>query len=159
MGVVERIEAVPAPPVYLHPGQFVVTKEPVVITTILGSCVAVCLWDAKAGVAGINHFLLPKDPQPRSADPRYGDSAMDALIFAMWKRGAAIDRLVAKVFGGACVLAGAGAGRSIGAQNAELARRVLERHSIAVAIDRTGGQRGRKLLFDAGDGTAWVKEL
>ena len=153
-------EPMPLPPRYLHPGQIVVTSEPAVITTILGSCVAVCLWDARSGVAGINHFLLSKNPLPGTDDARYGDTAMEALIVSVWKHGAEVNRLVAKIFGGACVLPGFVANeKSIGEQNIRVARQVLQRHSIEIATDETGGRRGRKLLFDTGDGGAWVKEL
>ncbi len=150
----------PADPVYLHPGQMIVTSDPTVVTTILGSCVAVCLWDGDARIGGVNHYLLPKNPVPGSDDARYGDTAIDSLVAAVAKRGAALGRIVAKIFGGATVLADAGAGlRSIGAQNAAVARRKLESHGVAIAIDQTGGQRGRKLLFDSANGGAWVKEL
>ncbi len=55
--------------VYLHPGEVYVTGEPTRITTILGSCVSVCLFDARAGVAGLNHFLLPRAAIPADASP------------------------------------------------------------------------------------------
>ena len=159
MSVMSMPQPRPKPQVYLHPGQIVVTSEPGTVTTILGSCVAVCLWDAKTRVAGVNHFLLPKNPAPGTSDARYGDTAMEALIGAMWKQGAALDRVVAKIFGGAGVLPFTGKHGSIGTQNADLARLVLQRRSIEIAIEQTGGSRGRKLIFDTGDGGAWVKEL
>jgi chemotaxis protein CheD len=153
-------EVAPVPQVYLHPGQIFATSGPALVTTILGSCVAVCLWDPITGVTGINHYLLPKNPIRGNDDARYGDTAMDALVAAMWKHGASVDRVVAKVFGGACVLPGFdGSGRSIGAQNIEVARRFLEAHRIEITADQTGGQRGRKLLFDAAAGGAWIKEI
>ena len=161
MGAPELVEQPSAVAHYLHPGQIVVTSTPGVILTILGSCVAVCLWDARTGVAGVNHFLLPKNPLPGTEDARYGDTAMESLLSAMWKRGAAVDGLVAKIFGGACVLAvfSARQQQSIGSQNIELARRVLRERSIEIATDKTGGQRGRKVIFDTRDGSVWVKEL
>lgn len=152
------IDGPPPANVYLFPGQIFATREPAMITTILGSCVAVCLWDPDARVAGVNHFLLPKNPLPGTDDARYGDTAMDSLLVALWKNGAAIDRLVAKIFGGASVLRAAST-RSIGDQNAAVARAFLERHHIAAIADQTGGERGRKLLFDTADGSAWIKEI
>jgi chemotaxis protein CheD len=153
------IDAPSAAQVYLHPGQLFVTAEPATVTTILGSCVSVCLWDATSRVAGINHFLLPKNPMPGNDDARYGDTAMDALFVALWKKGAAFDRLVAKIFGGASVLHGAATSRSIGDQNAVIARAVLQRHGITAVAEQIGGVKGRKLLFDATDGSAWIKEI
>ena len=130
--------------IYLHPGQMFVTADPAVVTTILGSCIAVCLWDPVARVAGMNHYLLPKNPLRGTDDARYGDSAMDALLTAVWNNGAEIDRLVAKVFGGACVLKAAADRPSIGEQNAAVALAFLERHRIEVIGSQIGGERGRK---------------
>lgn len=146
--------------VYLHPGQLFVSSEPVVVTTILGSCVAVCLWDPQAGVAGINHFLLASTPVRGAADARYGNVAMAQLMEAMLARGAATSRIVAKVFGGACVLDKfTGARQSIGELNIATAREYLERCGIALRAEHTGGRRGRKLVFHTDGGSAYVKEL
>ena len=146
--------------VYLHPGQIVAFSDPATITTILGSCVAVCLWDETARVAAINHYLLPKNPMRSGDDARYGDTAMERLVAAMWQRGATVQRVVAKVFGGACVLRNfENNSRSIGAQNVETARRFLERLHIDIVAEQILGDRGRKLVFDTASGSAWVKEL
>lgn len=148
------------PQVYLHPGQIYVSSEPAVISTILGSCVAVCLWDPATRVAAINHFLLPKNPTRGTDDARYGDSAMERLVAAMWQHGAGAERVVAKVFGGACVLRNfENNSRSIGALNVAAARHFLEKRGIEIVAEQTGGERGRKLLFDSRDGSAWVKEI
>jgi chemotaxis protein CheD len=141
--------------VYLHPGQIYVVSHAALVSTILGSCVAVCLWDAVARVGGMNHFLLPA-----GKGSRFGAEAMPILIDAMVARGALVARMIAKVFGGACVLEGfTGARKAIGAQNAEVAMRFLAAHAIPVRADQTGGRRGRKLLFHTGSGQAYVKEI
>jgi chemotaxis protein CheD len=146
--------------VYLHPGQLVVAVEPTLVMTILGSCVATCLWDARAGVAGVNHFLLPQGPRATGGDPRYGDAAMERLLENVLARGASPDRLVAKVFGGACVIEQfSGMRRAIGDQNAAVAREALAKYGVKIAADETGGTRGRKLLFNTVTGAAMVKEL
>ncbi|HYR27768.1 MAG TPA: chemotaxis protein CheD [Thermoanaerobaculia bacterium] len=141
--------------VYLHPGQLYVASHSVMVSTILGSCVAVCLWDPAARVGGMNHFLLPS-----GKGPRYANDAMTALVDEMTRRGAFVARMVAKVFGGACVIAGfTGPRKAIGAQNAEAALQFLNSHSIPVRAEQTGGSRGRKLLFHTGTGQAYVKEI
>jgi len=146
--------------VYLHPGQLYVTAETVLVSTILGSCVAVCLWDPVAAIGGMNHFLLPSGPSGNANDLRYGNRAMERLIAAMVAKGAAPERLVAKVFGGACVIAGfSGARQAIGAKNVAVAREALAHNGIAVRAEQTGGRRGRKLLFHTGHGAAYVKEI
>ena len=165
VAALERIEspfviADDAPNVYLYPGRIFTSVEPMVVSTILGSCVAVCLWDPSAAVGGINHFLLPSNPSRGASDPRYGDTAMTRLIDSMVERGAATRRLVAKIVGGASVLdAFAGARKSIGDQNVAIAREFLSRLDIRITGDQTGGRKGRKLLFHTGNGTAYVKEI
>jgi chemotaxis protein CheD len=156
-------DADPATPVaalYLHPGEIHVTSQPTRLTTILGSCVSVCLFDARARVAGMNHFLLPRAPATGDGSTRYGDIAMDVLVARMLTLGASRDRMIAKLFGGANVLRAFGEGElHIGLANVELARAALERQSIAVGAEDVGGTRGRKLVFDAPDGAAWVKVI
>jgi chemotaxis protein CheD len=140
---------------YLHPGNVFASTEPALISTVLGSCVAVCLWDSVTKVGGMNHFLLP-----RGRGARYGSDAMSQLLDEILQRGASTSRLAAKVFGGASVLAGfTGPRRAIGEQNVELAMQFLEGLAIPVRGEQTGGTRGRKLLFHTGMGQAYVKEL
>ena len=148
------VEEAPAS-VYLHPGQLYVAAHAALVSTILGSCVAVCLWDPVARVAGINHFLLPS-----GKGPRYASDAMGQLLEEMISRGAFVARMVAKVFGGACVIPNfTGPRKAIGAQNAEAALQFLAAHSIPVRAEQTGGGRGRKLLFHTGTGHAYVKDI
>ena len=141
--------------VYLHPGQLYVTPQSALVSTVLGSCVAVCLWDPVAGIGGVNHFLLPS-----GKGPRYGTDAMERLIEEMVGRGAFLARTIAKVFGGACVISSfTGPRQAIGPQNVDVALRALEAHSIPVRGQQTAGRRGRKLLFHTGTGHAFVKEI
>ena len=145
---------------YLHPGEVFASAQPHRITTILGSCVSVCLFDTKQRVAGLNHFLLPHAPRSVEATIRYGDVAVDVLVRRLLALGATRDSLVAKVFGGANVLhAFADDTRHIGAANVELARSTLARHEIPIGAEDVGGIRGRKLVFSIPDGAAWVKVI
>ena len=141
--------------VYLHPGQIYAASHAALVSTVLGSCVAVCLWDPVARVGGMNHFLLPS-----GKGPRYANEAMTQLLEEMTSRGAFVARVVAKVFGGACVIAGfTGSRKAIGTQNAEAAMQFLAAHSIPVRAHQTGGTHGRKLLFHTGTGQAYVKDI
>lgn len=141
--------------VYLHPGQIYTASQGVLVSTVLGSCVAVCLWDPVAHVGGMNHYLLPS-----GQGPRYGNVAMEQLLDQMVGRGAYLARLVAKVFGGACVIPGfTGPRKAIGSQNTDAALRFLSANAIPVRAEQTGGRRGRKLLFHTGTGQAYVKEI
>ena len=147
------------PVVHLHPGQIFIASEPAMVTTILGSCVAVCLWDPLAKIAGVNHFLLPSIPIPSAQDTRYGNTAVQRLIEDILARGAAKQRLTAKIFGGANTILAFMPKKPIGAQNVEVAREILGRHGIEIVAEQTGGRRGRKLHFDTSTGAVRIKEL
>jgi chemotaxis protein CheD len=144
--------------VYLHAGQLHVASAPTAITTVLGSCVSVCLYDPVAKVGGMNHFLLPLHVE-REASLRFGTVAVPALIDAVLRAGASRGGLVAKVFGGASVIGPLAKGRRLGDENAALAMRLLEQARIPVLDHDVGGQRGRKLVFIVDEGTAWVRQL
>jgi chemotaxis protein CheD len=145
--------------VYLHAGQLFASSTPTAISTVLGSCVAVCLHDPIAKVGGMNHYLLPLHVD-REHSPRFGTVAVPALIDAMLKAGAKRGAIVAKVFGGASVInAMAQRGRRLGEENAILALRLLEEAHIPVLDHDVGGSRGRKLVYFADEGTAWVRQL
>ncbi len=143
--------------VYLAPGRLYASAEDVQVTTILGSCVAVCLWDAQAQVGGMNHFLLPSGSAP---SPRFGDTAMPLLITRVLELGGRRSRLLAKVFGGACVLEAFRAeSGSLGTLNVEVARERLREAAIPVVGEDVGGLLGRKLVFRVRTGGAWVRAI
>jgi chemotaxis protein CheD len=148
--------------VYLHPGQLVATREPTQVTTILGSCVAVCLWDPAGRLGGINHYLLPYGSEDGGGSPaRFGNLAIRMLVDAVLRLGARKVSLAAKLFGGACVLDafdGDGA-RHLGARNVDSAVSALEQEGIPVVAADTGGRRSRKLVFRTDDGTVWLKAI
>lgn len=143
---------------YLHQGQVVAFATPTVITTVLGSCVSVCLWDAGEGTGGMNHFLLPEAPAGETASLRYAEPAFEKLLARLLALRARHERLQAKLFGGAA-LAAAPDTTPLGARNVEAARRLLEAHRIPLVAEDTGGSSGRKLLFETQMGTAWVRFL
>ncbi len=144
--------------VFLHAGGIAVASSPTAITTVLGSCVSVCLYDADAGVGGMNHFLLPL-PVERDRSPRFGAVAMPALVDAVVRAGASRDALVAKVFGGASVLGPVRPSRHLGEENVDLALAQLEAARIPIVDRDVGGSRGRKVVFLVDEGTAWVRQL
>jgi chemotaxis protein CheD len=146
--------------IYLHPGQLFVATEPAVVTTILGSCVAVCVWDLVLGIGGINHYLLPAGVKTASTGLRYGNVAIEQLLERLSRAGATPSNLRAKVFGGACVLdAMRGKENHLGDKNVEIARKMLSEAGIPVVASDVGGGRGRKLIFHPHEGSALVKLL
>ncbi len=145
---------------YLHPGQLFASKESHEVTTILGSCVAVCLWDPGVRIGGINHYLLPSFGSDGVASPRFGDISIRALIAKLLAIGCDCRRLQAKLFGGACVLEAFRERKNhLGSQNVLTARELLAVEAIPVVAEDVGGHKGRKLVFLTDDGSAWIKEL
>ena len=134
--------------VHIIQGEFKVVNDPhVVLSTILGSCVAACLRDPVTGVGGMNHFLLPGSANPGAGGgdaTRYGVHLMELLINGLLKQGARRDRLEAKVFGGAKTIA---TFSNVGEQNAAFAMQFLRDEGIKVVGSSTGGEHGRKLEF------------
>ena len=141
---------------YLAPGRLYASADPVCVTTILGSCVAVCLYDPDHHVGGVNHFLLPSGFPP---SPRFGDAAVPLLIESVLARGAQRPTLRAKLFGGACVLEAFRSEDPLGAQNVRVARARLQAEHIPIVAEDTGGDHGRKLLFELQTGDAWVRAI
>ncbi len=150
----------PSPPestAYLYPGQLFASAGPEVIMTILGSCIAVCVWDPVAGAGGLNHYLLPRGAGGGRSALRFGSAAIPELLRRVLDLGGRQDQLQAKVFGGAGVIEGS-AGR-LSAENVEVARRLLTEARIPIVAEDVGGRQGRKLICRVRDGNAWVKRV
>lgn len=122
----------------------IISEEGVVLTTILGSCIATCLYDPMAGVGGMNHFLLPGIGVAQGEGMKYGVNAMELLINGLLQRGASRARLQAKLFGGGQVLDNLS---DIGAQNADFAQRFMDAERIPVIAASVGGNRARRVRF------------
>ncbi len=112
-----------------------------VLTTVLGSCVAVCLYDRAAQIGGMNHFLLPKTS---STTDSCGLHMMELLINGLLGQGAERRRLQAKLFGGANMIDGL---TDIGAENAEFARNFLQYETIPITSESLGGNKARRVRF------------
>lgn len=146
--------AAPQPPsivrakrVHIVQGDHYVTDDPdMVLTTLLGSCVAACIRDPIAGVGGMNHFLLPGGTLGGNdrAVQRHGVHAMELLVNDLLKHGARRDRLEAKLFGGARMIDGL---TDVGRQNAEFAVKFLENEGIRHVGGSLLGEHGRKIQY------------
>jgi chemotaxis protein CheD len=118
--------------------------EDLVLTTLLGSCVAACMRDPVAGVGGMNHFLLPGGGEGQSRAESYGLYLMELLINGLLKQGARRERIEAKLFGGARTVQGLS---DIGAKNAAFARNFLRNEGIQEARGDVGGDKGRRIEY------------
>lgn len=119
--------------------------EGLVLTTLLGSCVAACMRDPVAGVGGMNHFLLPGGTEGTSSrSESYGLYLMELLINGLLKKGARRERLEAKLFGGARTVEGLS---DIGAKNAMFAKNFLRMEGITLLGGDLGGDKGRRIEY------------
>ena len=133
-------------------GDYAVSSDPaVVMSTVLGSCVAVCLFDPRAGVGGMNHFLLAGTGGVRSNDMRYGVNAMELLINQLLRAGADRHNISAKLFGGARMTDHA---RDIGKSNAAFASDFLAQEGIPCLSQSLGGDQARRVQFTPVTGAA-----
>jgi chemotaxis protein CheD len=141
----------------INPGGWTVqTERP--IATLLGSCVAVCFYDPKLKLAGMNHFLLPSRASSKLADEDVvlnGDYAMEVLRNAMYAKGASPVRLLAKAFGGGNIVNSIQ--MAIGARNAEFAKEWLDREKIPLVASDFGGAWSRKVIIDPISGDAFCR--
>jgi chemotaxis protein CheD len=138
-------------------GEVYCSIDPAIVTTVLGSCVAVCLWDQKRHTGGMNHFVLPIDTSGQH-NARYGDVAIEQLLTGLARLGCATSDLQAKVFGGAAVLPFNG-GQSIGSSNVLQALRYLDDYRIPISARRTGGMQGQHISFNTETGEVFVRTL
>lgn len=138
-------------------GHQAVSSDPdVVLSTLLGSCVAVCLWDSGARLGGLNHILLAGQVQGAARVNREGTAAMERLIAAIVRQGGTRERLVAKVFGGAQMIGGLS---RIGSLNVQFVVEFLAAENIQVLGQSVGGTTARQLLFWPTTGVARLKTV
>lgn len=143
------------------PGEYFYTKEPLMIMTVLGSCVAACVRDRISGVGGMNHFLLPDGgdaDSPVSESMRYGSYAMEVLINDLFKAGARRENLEAKVFGGGNVIKGM-TSIAVGSRNAKFVVDYLKTDNIPIVVQDLEDIYPRKVCFFPASGKVLVKKL
>ncbi len=155
-------------------GEIYISTKKEIISTVLGSCISVCLYDSSAGIGGMNHFMLPEDTGNRGRlytqdllkkeeltgkAMRYGITAMEVLIGEMQKSGAKRKNFKAKIFGGGNVLVKKLPGQSIGDKNIGFARAFLKLEEIEIEGENVGNNYGRKIFFLTGQNKIFVKKV
>lgn len=136
--------------IFLLPGQLAILTQPGLIRTVLGSCVAIVLYDLSNGIAGVNHYLLANSDSANEENRlRYGCYAIPALIYELLEHGASHKHLLAEVYGGAAVVQSLSNDFSIGDQNAQFARKQLMKWEIKLVALDVGGTQGRKIEFSS----------
>jgi chemotaxis protein CheD len=143
----------------VFPGQFIITTAPALISTVLGSCVSVCLWDKQNHTSGMNHYLLPGIPADDPGNSNRGLSAIRMLIRSMLNRKVSIENMEAKVFGGCNSLYRNLDLYKVGERNITMAFEVLQEFNIRVIAHSTGGEYGRKIVFNTSTGKVRMRLL
>lgn len=141
---------------YLYPAALFAERTPHLVDTILGSCVAVCLYDDQKKIGGINHYMLPLWNGDGLATPKFGNIAIEKLIERMIQLGCKKEHLKAKLFGGASQI---NSSMEIGLRNVEVAKELLAQHRIPIIAENVFGKVGRKLRYDTGTGQVMMKFL
>ncbi len=139
-------------------GEIIIVRDGGVISTVLGSCVSICLFAIDGSIGGMNHFVLPRPNLGAREDDayRYGDASCKALIETLLDQGVERGLLRAKIIGGASILHSEGLSRNIGKFNAEIARNLLAKHKIPIVAEDLGGELGRKVFFYTDSGKVRV---
>ena len=145
----------------IHPGAWAVESQRP-LSTLLGSCVAVCLFDPHLRLGGINHFMLPDMGRSKHGDVDSllsGNFAMEALLNALLNKGAKKPRLQAKAFGGGTIIDTDQGAASIGMRNASFAKEWLQREGIPLVSTDLLGPWSRKIIFLPSNGEAFCKRM
>ena len=136
--------------VFLLPGEYLVSKQPHIISTLLGSCVSVCLYHPQHHFGGMNHYMLTASPAGVRSG-KYGDYAIQVLLQFMERACGSLAGVEAMIFGGANVVGNIGSGEQIGERNIALAREMMRKNGIRVTREQVGGNAGLKLHYQNWD--------
>jgi chemotaxis protein CheD len=142
---------------FLDPGYLYLATQPTLISTVLGSCVSICLWDSKKEMGGMNHFIYPWATNGDQATTRFGNIAISLLIKMMLDEGASRSGMEAQIYGGARPICGIAT--RMGEENVIIARRTLKNHGIKIISEDVEGHLGRKVIFNTFTGEAIVLKV
>lgn len=144
---------------FLNPCTFFAHREEHLISTLLGSCVSVCLWDVRLGCGGMNHYMLPLWNGRGLPTPKYGNIAIDKLVKQLLSLGCRKEDLIAKVFGGANVTELSHGMFSVGERNIQFAEEALALQGIAIRAQETGGVQAMKIEFNSKQGVVVLRKV
>ena len=139
---------------FLYPSTIYFSKDPCHISTILGSCIAVCLYDPILKRGAMNHYMMPLWNGNGLASPNYGNIAIEKMIKNMIQKGSIKHKLIAKVFGGANHT---NSTFNIGKRNIQMALDTLKQNNIKVVSKSVGGELGRKIIFNTSTSEVLMK--
>ena len=138
----------PLPKCMLYPADIFADRSPAIVSTVLGSCVSVCLYDPVLEQGAINHYILPNWNGQDEVTMKYGDMSIIRILEVLLRFGSNLENLKAKVYGGAEVLRGMSTNFHIGKRNVQLAFEILKEFRIPVVFSDVEGTKGRKITFN-----------
>jgi chemotaxis protein CheD len=149
--------------IYLHPNEMYWGDGETRIKTVLGSCIAICMWHPGLKIGGMSHSLLPtrRNPEDKKikADPRFVDEAVDLFSTEVSRVGLAPAEFKVKIFGGANLISTNREELTIGEQNREIAYTALGKHGFFVFSEHTGGTETRNVILDLWSGETWLRRI
>jgi chemotaxis protein CheD len=149
----------------LLPGEYFVTRDDEIITTVLGSCISACMRDPLLHIGGMNHFMLPEDNSSGTSSwiggaaglaTRFGSYAMESLINELMKLGAKRDRMEVKLFGGGGIQSTMS---DVGKNNIAFAKEFLKIEGFRIAAEDVGDVYPRRVLYFPASGLVMLKKL
>lgn len=150
------------PKIYLRPGELVIADEPMLVTTVLGSCISVILFSPRRRIGAICHATMPSGPDDNPS--KYADQSVLYMLEEFLLRGIKRQETIVKIFGGSDMFNlkdVASKAKSIGAQNISVAMKTLNQAGYEPMVNDIGGELGRKLVFRTHTGEVfrkWVKK-
>ena len=130
---------------HLQPGYIFTSSEPALISTVVGTCVAVCVFDRRLGIGGMNHYLYPKAGRQAKTTPQYGNVAVPALIRMLVSQGGRVEDMEAQIIGGGARSMNDLTG--LGNRNVKMARKILRKKGIPIVSEDVGGVKGRRVMY------------
>jgi len=143
--------------IFIHVGQIHIGFNPTEISTVLGSCVAVCLFDKYRMVGGMNHYLLPLWNGNGLQTPKFGNVSIPRMIQSMIDIGCNPTNMEAKIFGGASINIASSEDMMIGKRNALTAKEILAEYKIPITAEDCGGTSGRRIMMRSDTGKVFMK--
>ncbi|WP_373074065.1 chemotaxis protein CheD [Sulfurimonas sp.] len=142
---------------FIHVGEIFIGAKPTEISTVLGSCVAVCLYDNIQRIGGMNHYLVPLWNENGLQSPKYGNISIPRLIESMESIGCNRANMEAKIFGGGNVIDVSTEDMMVGRKNILIAKEILREYRIPIKASDVGGDKGRRIMMRSDTGKIFLK--
>lgn len=142
---------------FINVGEVYLAKEPTEIVTVLGSCIAVCLYDSSRQISAMNHYLVPLWNGNGLESPKYGNVSIPRLIETMQDAGCYLRNIEAKIFGGANINMTTHEHMMIGKKNTLIAKELLQQYRIRISAEDTGGVNGRRIMMVSDTGKVMLR--